>query len=344
VRDKTEGVGSSARLRQSRRAGSAAAWLNLFSFCLREKYFSFDSFWCKMEEIWIAWKGEGERMKNYRAELVGVFGDPVDGNPTGVTMEAAFAEKCLNYRYLTLKVLPEDLEEAMRSLRVLHMKGINLTMPHKIKVIPLLNELSEAAGIIGAVNTVVLREDGTLFGENTDGKGFVQALHNKGISLEGKRVVLLGAGGAAKAIAVECALAGAASIKVVNRTLERALELVDTLKKHTKTEASCEQWESCHKIPADTDILINGTSIGLHPDGDQKPDIDYDGIAPHMAAADVVFNPVDTLFLKEAQKQGATAVNGLGMLACQAALNFKLWTGVEPSLKVMEDTLQKEFE
>lgn len=283
-------------------------------------------------------------MKNYRAELVGVFGDPVDGNPTGVTMEAAFEDKGLNYRYLTLKVLPEDLEDAMRSLYVLHMKGINLTMPHKIKVIPLLDELSEAAGIIGAVNTVVLREDGKLFGENTDGKGFVQALHNRGISLEGKKVTLLGAGGAAKAIAVECALAGASSITIINRTLERAQELVDTLKKYTKAEATCEKWGEHHKIPENTDILINGTSIGLHPDGDQKPDIDYKSITSHMVAADVVFNPADTLFLKEAEKQGAEAVNGLGMLACQAALNFKLWTGVEPSLKVMEKTLRKEFE
>lgn len=283
-------------------------------------------------------------MKNYRAELVGVFGDPVDGNPTGVTMEAAFADKDLNYRYLTLKVLPEDLEDAMHSLRILHMRGINLTMPHKIKVIPLLDELSEAAEIIGAVNTVVLREDGTLFGENTDGKGFVQALHNQGIFLEGKHITLLGAGGAAKAIAVECALAGAVSITVVNRTMERAQELADTLKKYTKAEASWEQWKGCHSIPENTDILINGTSIGLHPKGDQKPDIDYKGITPHMVVADVVFNPADTLFLKEAEKQGATAVNGLGMLACQAALNFKLWTGMEPSLKVMEETLRREFD
>lgn len=283
-------------------------------------------------------------MKNYRAELTGVFGDPVDGNPTGVTMEAAFADKGLNYRYLTMKVLAEDLEEAVKSLRILHMKGINLTMPHKVKVIPLLDELSEAADIIGAVNTVVLRDDGKLFGENTDGKGFVQALQNKGISPEGKRITLLGAGGAAKAIAVECALAGAVSVTIINRTLERAQELTATLKKHTKTEASCEKWEGCHRIPENTDILINGTSIGLHPEGDQKPDIDYAGIMPRMVVADVVFNPVDTLFLKEAEKQGALAVNGLGMLACQAALNFKLWTGVEASLDVMEETLRREFD
>lgn len=283
-------------------------------------------------------------MKNYRAELVGVFGDPVEGNPTGVTMEAAFADKGLDYRYLTLKVLPEDLKDAMHSLYVLHMRGINLTMPHKIKVLPLLDELSEAAGIIGAVNTVVLREDGKLFGENTDGKGFVQALHDRGISLEGKKITLLGAGGAAKAIAVECALAGAASMTVVNRTLERAQELVDTLKKHTRAEAHCERWESGHKIAEDTDILINATSIGLHPDSEQRPDIDYNGITPGMVVADVVFDPADTLFLKEAEKQGATPVNGLGMLACQAALNFKIWTGVEPSLEVMEETLRREFE
>ncbi len=283
-------------------------------------------------------------MKNYRAELVGVFGDPVEGNPTGVTMEAAFADKGLDYRYLTLKVLPADLKDAMRSLYVLHMRGINLTMPHKIKVLPLLDELSEAASIIGAVNTVVLREDGKLFGENTDGKGFVQALHHRGVTLEGKNITLLGAGGAAKAIAVECALAGAASITVVNRTLERAQELADTLKKHTRAEAYSERWESGHEISGSTDILINATSIGMYPDDGQRPDIDHERITPEMVVADVVFDPADTLFLKEAAMRGATPVNGLGMLARQAALNFKLWTGVEPSLEVMEETLQRETE
>ena len=113
--------------------------------------------------------------KNYRAELVGVFGDPVDGNPTGVLEEAGFAALGLNYRYLTMKVTPEDFDTAMKSLKALHMKGINLTMPHKIAVLPYLDEISPAARIIGAVNTVVVRE-GRLIGDNTDGKGFVQAL------------------------------------------------------------------------------------------------------------------------------------------------------------------------
>ena len=286
---------------------------------------------------------KGDKMgKNYRAELVGVFGDPVDGNPTGVMEEAAFAACGLNYRYLTLKVTKEDFDDAMKAIHAFHMKGMNLTMPHKITVLPYLDELSEAASIIGAVNTIVVK-DGKLFGENTDGKGFVQALKNNDVTLEGKKIVILGAGGAAKAIAVECALAGAAQVTVMNRTLARAQELADVLAKHTKTKAQAQELSAGQKIPADTDILINATCIGLHPDSDKKPDIDYDTIRDTMVVSDVVFNPADTLFLKEAAGRGAKTVNGLGMLACQGALNFTLWTGQEAPLDVMEDTLRMEF-
>ena len=281
-------------------------------------------------------------MKNYRAELVGLFGDPVDGNPTGVMMEAAFADKDLNFRYVTMKVAEKDLQTAMHSLIPLNFKGIGLTMPHKVSAIQYLDELSPAAAIIGAVNAVAV-QNGKLFGENTDGKGFVQALYNEGVTLKGKNITIFGAGGAAKAIAVECALAGAATITVINRTPERAQELAKTLQEHTSAVISWQKWEPGHKIPEGTDILINGTSIGLHPNGEEKPDIDYDGITPNMVAADVVFNPVDTCFLMEAQKRGALAVNGLGMLACQGVLGFELWTGVTPSLEVMENVLRKEF-
>lgn len=281
--------------------------------------------------------------KNYRAEITGVFGDPVEGNPTGVMEEAAYAACGLNYRYLTLKVTPDDFPAAMASIHALHMKGMNLTMPHKIAVLPYLDELSQAASIIGAVNTIVVK-DGKLFGENTDGKGFVQALKNQGINPAGKRIVMLGAGGAAKAIAVECALAGAASVTVVNRTESRAEELAQVIREHTQTEAAGVKWTPGHPVPADTDILINATSIGLAPDSDKKPDIDYDTITDTMIVSDVVFNPADTLFLREAGNRGAQTVNGLGMLACQGALNFTLWTGAEAPLQIMEDTLRKEFE
>lgn len=282
-------------------------------------------------------------MKNYRAELTGVFGDPVDDNPTGVVEETAFAAKNLNYRYLTVKVLPEDLGKAMDSVRIFGMKGINLTMPHKIKVLPYLDEFSPAAKIIGAVNTVIQKE-GKLYGENTDGKGFVTALKNSGETLEGKKVTILGAGGAARAIAVECALNGAAHINIINRSAGKGEELASLIQSETDSSAQYLTWESSMKIQADTQILINATSIGFSPNVTDKPDIDYSTITNQMCVCDVIFNPVETIFLKAAAANGAKTVTGLGMLVQQAALNFTLWTGVEAPVDVMEEALKKEFE
>lgn len=281
--------------------------------------------------------------KNYRAELTGVFGDPVDGNPTGVVEEAGFAAKGLNYRYITIKVTPDDFDDAMKSLRALHMKGINLTMPHKIAVLPYLDEITEAARIIGAVNTVNVK-DGKLCGDNTDGRGFVQALKNESISLTGKNLTILGAGGAAKAVAVECALAGAKKVTIINRSEAHAKELVQTINEHTKAAAEYILWSEDQSIPADTDILINGTPVGLHPDVTAKPDIHYDDIKANMVVSDVVFNPAETVFLAEAKARGAKTVSGLGMLACQGALNFEIWTEEEAPYDVMYEALKKEFE
>ena len=282
-------------------------------------------------------------MKNYRAELTGVFGDPVDDNPTGVVEEAAFAAKNLNYRYLTFKVLPEDIGKAMDSVKIFGMKGINLTMPHKIKVLPYLDELSPAAEIIGAVNTVIQKE-GKLFGENTDGKGFVTALKNSGETLDKKNVTILGAGGAARAIAVECALNGAAHINIINRSIEKGEELASLIQMKTDSSAKYLNWKNNMEIPSDTDILINATSIGFSPNVTDKPDIDYTTITPEMCVCDVIFNPAETIFLKSAAENGAKTITGLGMLVQQAALNFTLWTGVEAPVDVMEDALKKEFE
>ena len=282
-------------------------------------------------------------MKNYRAELTGVFGDPVDDNPTGGVEEAAFAAKNLNYRYLTIKVLPEDLGKAMDSVKIFGMKGINLTMPHKIKVLPYLDELSPAAEIIGAVNTVIQKE-GKLFGENTDGKGFVTALKNSGETLDKKNVTILGAGGAARAIAVECALNGAAHINIINRSIEKGEELASLIQMKTDSSAKYLNWKNNMAIPSDTDILINATSIGFSPNVTDKPDIDYTAITPEMCVCDVIFNPAETIFLKSAAENGAKTITGLGMLVQQAALNFTLWTGVEAPVDVMEDALKKEFE
>ena len=281
--------------------------------------------------------------KNYRAELVGVFGDPVEGNPTGVLEEAGFAALGLNYRYLTMKVTPEDFDAAMKSLKALNMKGINLTMPHKITVLPYLDEISQAARIIGAVNTIVIR-NGKLIGDNTDGKGFVQALEREHTKPEGKSITILGAGGAAKAIAIECALAGASSVTIINRDEKKGLNLVHSILEHTPAKAAFLPWTAHQPIPEGTDILINATPIGLHPHGDQKPDVDYDTIKSSMVVSDVVFNPPVTPFLKEAASRGAKTISGLGMLVCQGALNFTIWTGQESPYDVMYQALLREFE
>ena len=280
--------------------------------------------------------------KNYRAELTGVFGDPVDDNPTGVTMEAGYEKLGLNYRYITVKVQPEDLETAMAAVRAFGMKGINLTMPHKIKVIPYLDELTQAASIIGAVNTVVAK-DGKLIGENTDGKGFSLSLLEAGVTLENKVITILGAGGAARAIAVELALAGAGKIYILNRTEKNGTELADLLNEKTGCLAEYRPLKEGTAIPGDTQILINATSIGLAPKGDERPPVDYSSVPSGIDVCDVVFCPADSLFLQAVRERGCVTHSGLGMLVRQAALNFTLWTGEEAPVDVMTEVLTREM-
>jgi shikimate dehydrogenase len=281
--------------------------------------------------------------KNYRAELVGCFGDPVDGNPTGVMEEAGFAHDGLNWRYITVRVRKDDLDAAMAGVRAFNMRGVNLTMPHKINVLRHMDELSEAARVIGAVNTVVCREDGTLFGENTDGKGFVQSLTQAGIPLSGKAVCILGAGGAARSIGVECALAGAASIAVINRNTRRGEALAEVIRQNTKADTRFIPWDGPARVPEGTDIVINATCVGLHPHGDECPDVDFDSIQAGMVACDVIFNPVDTPFLTRAAARGARTIDGLGMLVNQGAINYTLWTGRAAPRDVMYAKLREEF-
>ena len=278
----------------------------------------------------------------YRAELTACLGDPVDGNPTGVMEEAAFAAKGLNWRYLTIRVKKGDLEPAFTGLKAMGFRGCNLTMPHKLDILPMLDELTEAASIIGAANTV-LQRDGKWIGENTDGKGFVTSLRLAGVDPAGKRFTILGAGGAARAISVECALAGAASITIINRDAGRGKELAQLIAKKTSAKSVYLPWVPAMDVPADTEILINATCVGLHPNGADKPDLNYSTITADMVVSDVVFNPVDPLFLQEARARGAKTISGIGMLVQQGALNFTLWTGEAAPTEVMYQTLEQDF-
>jgi shikimate dehydrogenase len=282
----------------------------------------------------------GQDKSNYRAELVGVFGHPVAENPTVFMQEAAFKELGLNWRYLTIEVFPEDLADAMKGLRAFNMRGINLTIPHKVEVLKYLDEVAQDARLMGAVNTV--RRDGQkLIGENTDGKGFLRSLiEDAHEDPKGKRVVVLGAGGAARAITVELALAGTAHITIVNRSMERGMELTSLLNDRTPMQASFVQWKGTYEIPSETDILVNATPIGLFPDVDTKPSINYDTVTETVTVCDVIPNPPDTPFLREAEVRGAKTVNGLGMLVYQGAIGFKMWTGLDAPLKVMKKALR----
>jgi len=281
--------------------------------------------------------------KSYLFKLAGAFGDPIEENPTRVMFEAAFRKLNLQWTYQNIHVKKDDLEDAVKGLRAMNFSGINLTIPHKVRVLQYLDGVSEDAALMGAVNTV-RREGSRLIGENTDGKGFLTALTgDAGVDPKGKKVVLLGAGGAARAVGVELALAGARRIIIVNRTEKRGEELTALLAEKTPVDASYEKWDTTFRLPGDTDILANATSIGLFPDVDARPDLEYDTVKKGMTVCDVIPNPPRTPFLAEAEKRGAVTIDGLGMLAWQAAIAFKMWTGREAPVEEMKKAIRDEF-
>lgn len=280
---------------------------------------------------------------NYKSELVGVFGHPVAENPTIIMLEAAFKELNLDWRYLTIEVLPADLKNAVTGMRAMQMKGMNLTIPHKIEVMQYLDKIASDATLIGAVNTVRI-EDKKLVGENTDGKGFLESLKkDAGLDPAGKNYLIIGAGGAARAISVELALAGAKRITITNRTPLKGIELVKHLNSKTEVQAEFLPWEGSLTVPKESDVLVNATSIGLYPKIDEKPDLEYSSIRKDMIVCDVIPNPPITAFLKEAASQGAKTLDGLGMLVYQGAIGFKMWTGMDAPVAVMKEALSKEF-
>lgn len=274
-------------------------------------------------------------------QLVCCMGQPVAGNPTQFMMERAFAAAGVDWRYLTLEVPPENLASAVQGIRAMGFCGGNFTIPHKMAVIEHLDGLSEAAELMGAVNCVT-RVGEQLIGENTDGKGFVQSLRGLTEPAE-KRVVVLGAGGAARAIAVELGLSKVAEITIVNRTAERGQELVNLLIDRVDVAAKLVTWEGDFEVEAETDIIINATSIGLGNPEARVP-LDYTTLSPGKVVADVVFNPPETVFLREASRRGCQTLDGLGMLVNQGIIGFKIWTGVDPDPIVMREALEEYLE
>lgn len=269
--------------------------------------------------------------------LTGSFAMPAAENPTGVMIEAAYRHLGLAWRYLNCEVAPEALGDAVRGARAMGWRGFNCSIPHKVAVIQHLDALGASARIIGAVNTIVRRGE-TLVGENTDGLGFVQALREV-CDPAGQDAVVFGAGGAARAVAVELALAGAKRILIVNRGRERGEELAALLNAHTPAQARYEPWLGAHRIDPGTGLVVHATSVGLFPDVDALPAIDLDTLKPHMVVADGIHNPPLTPLLRAAQARGCRIADGLGMLVQQGVIGIRHWTGLQADAGVMRQAL-----
>jgi shikimate dehydrogenase len=275
-----------------------------------------------------------------KTNLVGVIGWPVSHSVSPAMHNAAFAALGLDWCYVPLPVpvAPADrIGEAVRGLRALGLRGANVTVPHKQAVMPHLDRLSPAAEAIGAVNTIVVEPDGSLLGDNTDAPGFVADLREHGIDPAGKRVLVLGAGGSARAVVYGLAEAGCRSVAIANRTVDRAAQLAAEMEAHFPAVPI-----AAHALPAaiatlaaEADLIVNTTSLGMTPNVDTTP---WDeGVPFHRGQVvyDLVYNPPQTRLLRKAADDGATAIGGLGMLIWQGAIAFERWTGQQPPVDKM---------
>ena len=280
--------------------------------------------------------------QNFLKPITACLGQPVAENPTQVMIEAAYGQLGVDWRYITLEVAPENLADAVKGARAMGFAGFNCTIPHKVAVIDHLDGLGESASVIQAVNCVVRRGD-QLIGENTDGKGFLEGV-KKRRDPSGQHVVMLGAGGAARAIAVELALAGIRKLTIVNRSAERGLGLLNLLENaQLPLEVELVVFDGNYTVPSDADIVINATSIGLFPDVDARLPIDLSEIASTTLVADVVFNPAKTHLIKDARAIGCETIDGLEMLVGQGVIGVEYWCGQTPDPDIMRRSLEEVF-
>jgi len=270
--------------------------------------------------------------------LVFNFGHELASNPTQYMMEQAFAHYGLPWRYVQFEFGIEKLADAVQAMRLLGFRGGNCTIPFKVAIIEHLDGLGESASMMEAVNCVVRRDD-ELIGENTDGKGFMQSFRRIA-DPAGKSVVILGAGGAARAIAAELALAGVASVTIVNRTAQRGEALADLIRQRTVCEAKFISWTGQFSVPDDAEVLINATSIGMG-DANARLAIEEDSLRSDLVVADVIVDPPDTHLIRTVRDRGCTVLDGMGMVVNQAVIAFHYWTGVDANAEVMRGALRE---
>jgi len=279
--------------------------------------------------------------ESFLSVLTGSFATPAAENPTVAMIEAAYRHHGIDARYINCDVAPAALGDAVRGAQAMGWVGFNCSLPHKVAVIEHLDGLGGSAAVIGAVNCAVRRDD-RYIGENTDGKGFLAALQTV-TDPAGQSIVVFGAGGAARAIAVETALAGATEITVVNRDPRRGGELVALLNDRTPARAELAVWDHTYRVPEAADVVVNATSIGLFPDVEARLDLDPATLRPDLVVADVIPNPPRTHLIRTAEARGATVLDGLGMLVNQGVISIRHWTGVEADAGVMRRKVEDLF-
>lgn len=275
-----------------------------------------------------------------KTNLVGIIGNPVEHSLSPPMHNAAFKHLEMDYIYVPFLVGEDALKSAIKGSKALNIKGLNVTIPHKTEVIKYIDSIDHGAELIGAVNTLKF-EDDVVKGYNTDGIGAVKAIEEFS-SVKNKKIIILGAGGAARAVAFQILMEGARSLVIANRTPENAFKLKkDIVQKLNSTVKTVDFGENLKKELEDADILINTTPVGMYPQINQKPLVNAGMMHENLMVNDLVYNPQKTSLLTECEKAGAIPISGIKMLIYQGMKSFEIWTGIYPSFDIFENALQK---
>lgn len=272
--------------------------------------------------------------------LFGVIGDPIRHSKSPIMLNRAFRERGINGAYAAFHVTPDKLEQAIAGVRGLGFRGLNVTIPHKVEVMAYLDEVSEGARAAGAVNTIV-NDGGRLIGYNTDGIGYVRSLKEEAEpDLSGKTIVVLGAGGAARGILWALAQERPAAILVANRTETKAAELAASFSPDYRISAI--PWGGLREACSSADVVINTTSVGMSPNIGELP-LDPSWLKAGSVASDLIYNPLKTAFLEQAERLGCRVHGGLGMFIYQGAYAFEYWTGESAPVEAMRSVVLESF-
>ena len=275
-----------------------------------------------------------------KTAVYGIFGYPVKHSLSPLMQNAAFSEKAIDAVYVPFEVPPENLKEAVEGVRALGVRGLNVTVPHKERIVEHLDYLSDEAELLGAVNTVK-NENGELTGYNTDAEGFLRSLLEEGVELEGKRALMFGAGGAARAVGYALLKGGVKFLNIVNRNFSRGKEVGELLGKLGNVLVYPLKESTVEVLLEDVDLIVNTTSLGMKPDDPHL--FDYSKIPSGVTVVDIIYNPPETPLLKAAREKGCKTVNGLGMLVHQGAVAFEIWTGEKAPVETMREVLKREL-